>query len=142
MGRVSVKGVLIGGVVDIVASLILGLLIEIYAMAKFGVLTAPNPQASAALLNASVPLRLTQVAVGLLCSLLGGYVSGWVAKHDELLNGGLSAFLCVALGMYLIVSGNASDALWVQLLLLVASPALAVVGGDLRRRQRRRFVPS
>ena len=142
MGRVSVKGVLIGGVVDIVASLILGLLIEIYAMAKFGVLTAPNPQARAALLNASVPLRLTQVAVGLLCSLLGGYVSGWVAKHDELLNGGLSAFLCVALGMYLIVSGNASDALWVQLLLLVASPALAVVGGDLRRRQRRRFVPS
>jgi len=142
MGRVSVKGVLIGGVVDIVASLILGLLIEIYAMAKFGVLTAPNAQARAALLNASVPLRLTQVAVGLLCSLLGGYVSGWVAKHDELLNGGLSAFLCVALGMYLIVSGNASDALWVQLLLLVASPALAVVGGDLRRRQRRRFVPS
>jgi hypothetical protein len=136
MSRVSVKAVLIGGIVDIVASLVIGLLIALYAMCKFGALTGPSAQATLARVNASVPLRLAQLAVGLLCSLLGGYVAGWVAKHDELLNAGLSAFLCVALGIWVILSGIASDPLWLQVLLLVASPGLAVVGGELRRRHR------
>ena len=61
-------------------------------------------------------------------------------KHDELLNGGLSSFLCVAFGIYTMASGKDSNALWVQVLMLLASPALALIGGDLMRRQRQRRI--
>jgi hypothetical protein len=50
-----------------------------------------------------------QLLVGLACSVLGGYVAAWLAKHDELLNRTLSAFLrrppllphCESLFLYL-----------------------------------------
>ena len=76
--------------------------------------------------------------VGLACSVLGGYVAAWLAKHDELLNGGLSSFLCVGLGIYTMASGKDSDAMWVQILMLIASPILALIGGILMRLQRRK----
>jgi hypothetical protein len=65
-------------------------------------------------------------------------VAAWLAKHDELLNGGLSSFLCVFLGIYTMVSGKDPSALWVQTLLLLASPVFALIGGELMRRQRLR----
>jgi hypothetical protein len=89
-------------------------------------------------IHGNVPLYVGQLLVGLACSVLGGYVAAWLAKHDELLNGGLSCFLCVALGIYTMASGKDSNALWVQILMLLASPALALFGGDLMRRQRQR----
>jgi hypothetical protein len=141
MSRVSIKGVVIGGIVDVVSSVILGLPFAIYTMSKLDLSNIPSDQRSAALaaaMHQDLPLYLGELAVGLLCSVLGGYVAAWLAKHDELLNGGLSSFLCVSLGIYTMASGKDSNALWVQILLLLASPALALVGGELMRRQRMR----
>jgi len=42
-------------------------------------------------------------------SVLGGYVSARIAKHDELLNGALSSILCVGGGTYAVISGSAAD---------------------------------
>jgi hypothetical protein len=77
-----------------------------------------------------------QLLVGLACSVLGGYVAAWLARHDELLNGGLASTFCIALGIYTVVAGRDSNPLWLQLTLLVASPLLAIGGGELIRRQR------
>lgn len=140
MSRVSVKGVLIGGIVDIVASVVLGLPFALYAMLKVGLPQKPNVQASGAVtaaIHANVPLYIAQLLVGLVCSILGGYVAAWLAKHDELLNGGLSSILCVAGSIYVIASGKDSNPHWLQALLLVVSPMLAILGGDLMRRLRR-----
>jgi len=76
------------------------------------------------------------------CSVLGGYIAARLAKHDELLNGLLSSFLCVSLAVYTIASGKDTNTLWVQIFLLVASPAFALLGGDLMRRQRQHRVRS
>ena len=143
MSKVSVKGVLIGAGVDVVASVVLGLPIAFNAMLRVDLSHMPNAQASAAMaaaIHANVPLYVAQLLVGLACSVLGGYMAAWLAKHDELLNGGLSSFLCVALGIYTMASGKDSNALWVQVLMLLASPALALIGGDLMRRQRQRRI--
>ena len=88
-------------------------------------------------IHANVPLYVAQLLVGLACSVLGGYVAAWLAKHDELLNGVLSSVLCVALSVYTISTGKDSKPHWLQVLLLVASPLLALLGGDLMRRLRR-----
>lgn len=135
----SVKGVLIGSIVDVTASVVLGLPFAIYAAAKVDLSSMSRTGASAAVtaaIHANVPLYVCQLLVGFACSVLGGYVAAWLTKHDELLNGGLSSFLCVTLGIYAMASGKDSNALWVQMLLLVASPAFALVGGELMRRQR------
>src|SRR5580658_8029922 len=140
MSKVSVKGVLIGGVVDVVTSVVLGLPFALYAMSKVDLSHTPSSQASAAItaaIHGSESLYMAELLVGLACSVLGGYVAAWLAKHDELLNGGLSAFLCVALDIYTVASGKDSNTLLVQILLIVASPLMALLGGDLMRRLRR-----
>jgi len=140
MSAVSIKGVVVGAIVDVVASVALGLPFVLYAMSKVDLSHIPIAQSSAtvtAAIHDSAPLYAGQLAVGLACSVLGGYVAAWLAKHDELLNASLSSFLCVALGVYTMATGKDSNALWVQILMLLASPILALVGGDLMRRLRR-----
>jgi hypothetical protein len=44
MSKVSVKGVLIGGIVDIVTSVVLGLPFALYAMLKVDLSHTPNAQ--------------------------------------------------------------------------------------------------
>jgi hypothetical protein len=73
---------------------------------------------------------------GLVCSALGGYVAAWFSKHDELLNGGLSSFLCVLISLSQLTKGNYYYPQPVRVLLLVAAPAFAIFGGYLRLRQK------
>jgi len=147
MGRISIKGVLVGGIVDIVSSFVFGLPFALYAVIRVYLAHTPQSQIASAITEAihgNLLVYTAQLLVGLACSTLGGYMAAWLAKHDELLNGGLSAFLCVALGTCTIASGKGSDPRWLEILLLIAGPAAAVLGGDLmrRRRQQRNVSPS
>jgi len=145
MGRVSIKGVLIGGIVDVTTSVVLGLPFAIYAMSRVDLTGMSHAQASARLsatIHGDTPLYIGQLLVGMACSVLGGYVAAWLAKHDELLNGGLASVLCVALGIYTVTAGKDSNPLWLQIALLVASPLLALLGGSLMRRLRRSRLQS
>jgi len=137
--KVSVKGVLIGGIVDVLSSTLLGLPLAIYAMSKVDLAHTPKDQLGPAIAAAShaIPwLYGTQLLLGLACSVLGGYVAARLAKHDEQLNGALSSFLCLAIGIYSIASGKDSHAHWVQILFLISSPVSGFFGGYLRLRQR------
>jgi hypothetical protein len=109
-------------------------------MSNLDLARTPTDQLGAsinAVIHKNVSLYVGQILIGLFCSVLGGYVAAWLAKHDELLNGSLSSLLCVALGIYTIAMGRDPNALCAQMLLLVANPAMALVGGDPMRRQRR-----
>ena len=135
MKKISIKGVLVGGVTDIVATNILTLPILIYATNKLDLARASPEQLQAAL-HANTSLYALQLLIGFGCSALGGYVAAWLAKHDELLNGPLSSFLCMAFGIYSLAASPGSNYRWEELLLLPASPACGLLGGYLRRRQR------
>jgi putative membrane protein (TIGR04086 family) len=145
MRKISVKGVLIGGIVDVVSSTLLGIPLAVYALSKVDMTHTPNDQLGAAILvvtHARPWLYATQLFVGLLCSVLGGYVAAWLAKHDELLNGTLSSFLCLVVGIYSIALGKDSHAHWVQFLMLVAAPICGFFGGYLRVQQRHVHTPA
>ena len=138
MRKLSMKGVLIGAIVDVITSFLLGVPLAIYAMSKLDLTHTPKEQIGSALtaaIHGSVPLHAAELLVGLGCSVLGGYVAAQIAKRGELLNGATSSFLCLALGVYAIASGKNSNAHWLQVLLFVASPAFAFLGGYLRLRQ-------
>src|ERR1700730_16739332 len=86
--RVSFVGVVIGGIVDVFASSLLALPLVIYVMVRYELLDAPKGSAAiASSIHSSAWLYGLQLAIGLACSALGGYVAAWIAKHNELLNG-------------------------------------------------------
>lgn len=139
MSKVSIKGVVVGGIVDIFTSFVLGIPLVIYAVSRVDLSHTPKDQIKsvvAASLHGNVSLYTIQLIVGLACSALGGYVAAWLAKHHEVLNGGLSSFLCVAIGIYSISAGKDSHSLFVQVLLIVASPMFASIGGYVMWMQR------
>jgi len=69
--------------------------------------------------------------LGSLCSVFGGYVAAWIAKHDEVLNGALSSILCVGSGVYALLGARAAGDAALHLALLPLSPALGALGGYL-----------
>lgn len=128
MKQVSFKGVAIGNVVDIVATYVVMLPPMVYFAISSGL-------PAAQILKESTVLYVSYAILGGVCSVLGGYVSARIAKHDELLNGALSSILCVGGGMYAVISGGAAEDLWMHLVFLPLSPALGALGGYLWRWQ-------
>jgi len=128
--RVSFVGVLIGGITDVFASSVLAIPVVIYIQ-----ITSQGSAASH--IQLSGWLYWLQVAIGLGCSALGGFVAAWIAKNDELLNGLLSSFLCTAIGLYSILLGKDSQSLFVRILLFAAAPIFALLGGYVRQSQKR-----
>ena len=137
--KVSIAGVLIGGLVDVASSLLAGIPFTLYFASKVDPSQRVGPHASEALsaaMHANVPLYSADLLVGLICSALGGYVTAVIAKRYERLNGTLSCLLCLALGVSLWTLGLDREPRWLQLLLLIGSPVFAFVGGSVRLRQR------
>jgi hypothetical protein len=135
MKKVSIKGVVIGNILDIVSSNIVAIPVVMYVLAS-AQMGSPSDQEAGAIkgiLKASTFFFVATTVLGGLCSVLGGYVSARIAKHDEVLNGTLASILCVGLGVYAIVNGTGSS--WLHILYLPLSPALAALGGYLRSRQ-------
>jgi hypothetical protein len=129
MSRVSIASILIGGVVDVAASIFCGSFLVL--------IVSLTLQAAHTSTRSSTALPVALLLNGLACSVLGGFVAARLARHDELLNAGLSFCLCVAIGLWLLVAGRESQPLWDQILLLAAGPACAVLGGYIRLRRKR-----
>jgi len=106
-------------------------------MAKFDVSSTSSGHAVTSIVHANLWLYGMQLAVGLSCSAFGGYVAAWIAKRDELLNGLLSSFLCVAIGLYSIFLGKGDQSLLAQILLLPTGAAFALLRGYLRQTPKR-----
>jgi hypothetical protein len=128
MNRVSLKGVAIGNIADIASTYVVMLPLIIYLVFRSGL-----PPAE--IVKESTVFHVSYAILGGICSVLGGYVSARIARHDELLNGALSSILCVGGGMYAVISGNAANDLWLHLVFLPLSPTLGALGGFLRARQ-------
>jgi hypothetical protein len=132
MRRVSAFGVLIGGITDIFTSTVLGVPAIVYVHLTYHPI--PGSGGAIKILFSNPWLVGTIYLTGFAGSILGGYVAGWIAKHDQLLNGLLSSFLCVALAIHSIVSGK-SPALYADVSALVTSPIFGLLGGYLRYRR-------
>ena len=137
MKRISLKGVAIGNIADIVSTNVILLPVIIYIVASSTSGSSPDHGAGSAaeILRGSTAFLASSSVLGGICSVLGGYVSARIAKRDEVLNGSLSSILCVCSGVYGLISGTAADHLWLHLVYLPLSPALGALGGFLRSRQ-------
>lgn len=128
--RISIAGVLMGGIAYVFASGVVGALPAIIYIETKG---APAFYSS---IQSGGRLYWLEFSIGLGCSALGGYFAAWIAKHDELLNGLLSSLLYTAIALYSILLDKGSQSLLTQILLLPVAPAFALAGGYLRQVQK------
>lgn len=122
------KGILIGGLAGITA----GTLFFIVAMILLLIIIGGHHAHGTLFKNPA--LRIAMPILGLAISGLGGYLAAWIAKHDEMLNGGLSSFLFVLTGLFQILAGRSTY--MAAFLSLVALPASGVLGGYFRLKHR------
>jgi heme A synthase len=137
MSRISFKAVWIGAVTDMVSSTISGALIAIAFVVILHLTRIPSDPLDWTLLkpeNQNSLLYCIQVIVGAACSVLAGFVAAWVAQHDELLNGALSSFACVLLGILAVAADKDPHLRLTHILLLIASPLFGLLGGYIRHR--------
>jgi hypothetical protein len=141
MKKLSFKGIIWGSITDIVASNIAAIPLFIYVSIAIHASALPKAEIGSAVANAIqgniLYFSLGTISGGL-CSILGGYVAARIARHDEVLNGALAAFLCVGGGIYSMITGNTHSPWWESVLFLLLSPSLTAFGGYLRLRQVRR----
>jgi len=103
MRGISLLAVIVGGVVDVALSSILGLLLGVYVITSRGWTQIPREQLSralAAVLHEDLLLSAAQLAIGFGCSVLGGFVAASIAKRRKLYNGLLASWLCVIIGLF------------------------------------------
>jgi hypothetical protein len=137
--RVSILGASVGGIVDIVSSVVFAMPVLVFAMMRIDRTHIPKDQLTAAATAAiqhDPSLMVAGFFAGSAGSLLGGYIAALIAKHDETLNGAFSAWLCVATG---IIGWNvvAADVpILNHLLGFVVSPAVGALGGYMRHFQK------
>jgi hypothetical protein len=141
--KISIKGVVIGAIADIGGTNVWAFFLTLYLIFSYHLLSIPPNELAneiSSIIRGDPLIFSLNLLMGSLFSILGGYVPAHIAKRNELLNGALSSFLCVLLGLYSIVSGTAFDSLWLHLVSLVLSPALALLGGFLKLKQRSRSL--
>jgi hypothetical protein len=128
MKKLSVVGILVGGVIDVVSSAVLGVPLVIVALASHG---SAHPGAPAtdvvSVMHSNILLTIGEWFVGGACSIFSGYVSARIAKHDEILNGACLAWLCTVIGLLFWKVNNTP--LLQHVILFVASPLLGAAGG-------------
>ncbi len=137
---------LVGGVLDIVLSSVLGVPFVIYVIVTSNLHPAEGqlPAAVTGVIHARPALYAVQLAIGLACTALGGYIYARIAKHDEVLNGLLASSMCILLGVYSMVSGKQHTTPLEQVALFGLTILAGLFGGYLRARsvRARPSIPS
>jgi hypothetical protein len=137
--KFSFIGIVVGAIVDFVGSNIWGLIIMMFIVFKYRLVSTPPSELTGAITSIMMhdPLIFSlNLLVGGGFTLLGGYVAAHIAKHNELLNGACAAIYCVGAGLFALFSGMDTYPIWLSLLFLLADPALGMLGGFLKAKQR------
>ncbi|HTS89909.1 MAG TPA: hypothetical protein VMG41_15550 [Gemmatimonadales bacterium] len=136
MDSISPIGVIVGGIVDMVATMILTLPVLVSVAADLHLAGVP-PALRTQLLNdamrSNVGVYGLLTLLGAAGSVIGGYVGAALAKRAEVLNGALTAYFCVGVSLWSILHGPQQMPLWIHWLLLPVSPALGALGGYWRQ---------
>jgi hypothetical protein len=133
MVPVSPVGVLIGGGVQMATSFVASMLL-LAATRSLNLSHVASDQKTATIM-AYYRTHPTEYAlslgVGSLCSVLGGYVAARIANQAPMLNGTLSAYLCVIIGLFGVLRPGHGVPRWQHALFLPFGVVMGGLGGYL-----------
>jgi hypothetical protein len=137
----AVAGVIVGGIVDILATNLFAMPVALWALLKYHLLGLPDAaQTLGHVVVADPAIATTMWFLGAAASVLGGYTAAVIARRRELLTGALSAYLCTAFGIAALVHDTSGTPLVLHVISLLVSPVLGLLGGYLRLLQTRRVA--
>ena len=143
MNKISIKGLVIGSIINMI---IMGLLAPpIIHFAVHAIMhpdTTPINRVISEAIESGQQHPFSSFLLGsigfmviALSSFPSGYVAAYIAKHDQVLNGGLASALFVGSCLYIQIQSSSQSPLWELLLSISTSIAFAAFGGYLRLRQ-------
>ena len=134
MRGLSPLGILVGAASDLVLTIVLSSLLQVWVFATTDLSHLPREQAQAALaaaMSGPSPLYIAQLVLGFGCSVLGGLIAAALARERHVLNGVLAGLLITALNLFLVARG-VSKASPLDLVLIALSFACYPAGAALR----------
>jgi hypothetical protein len=134
--RSSMLAVGLGFLVDIGATMIVGMLIAIVGGVGLAAGGA-SPDAVEAIVERSAGFQLIGLAGGLACTALGGYVAARFANHSEYANAFAVGVASLVFGEAMLLVQAQDYPLWLRLLGDALVIPAALVGGHLRTLQKR-----
>ena len=108
MRGLSPLGILVGAASDLVLTIVLSSLLQVWVFATTDLSHLPREQAQAALaaaLSGLSPLYVAQLVLGFGCSVLGGFIAAALARERHVLNAVLAGVLISAVNLFLIARG-------------------------------------
>jgi hypothetical protein len=130
MYSVSIKGIVLGSLFDLIASFGFMILLGMFLAISHGGDAEAAMDAAAwaewTAINLVVMSAITVVA---------GYLAAWIAGRGELINGTLSAVLSIAIMLPMTISQPTPWPMAVVVIVYVLTPLLGLLGGYLRSRQ-------
>ena len=122
----TVRGVIAGLVVDLVSTMVFGVVASTVWGVALGAAGHSQQEIEAALTRADADLLMSAsfLAVGILCSVLGGYVCERIARRRDYRAGAILAALSAVLGLAIGASGTSLPMLALMVFLTVGSVLL------------------
>jgi hypothetical protein len=129
MYSVSVKGIVLGSLFDLVVSFVFGIvLIFVLTVSNGG-----NPDVAMAAMNSGGWFAF-QMVVGFALTVIAGYLAAWIAGRGEMINGTLSAVFTMAIMIPMMAGQPLPWSMTVMVILYILTPLFGLLGGYLRWR--------
>jgi len=128
--RVSIKGIVLGSLFDLVATVVFAFSLGFYLAISHG----GDQEAAMRAANSGDWLAFSVVVASAL-TVVAGYLAAWIAGRGELINGTLSAVFSMAIMLPMTWDQPMPWSATVTVLLFIATPLLGLLGGYLRSRQ-------
>lgn len=130
MTELKVRAVLIGSLVDILGSFILGAAVFAVVSATTGVTATAD---LTRLYDASAPLQLVTLALGLVMTATGAFVAARLTPGTERLHAFAVGAVSTLMGFSIVFSAPESSPFWSQAASLILTIPAAFAGGEIRR---------
>lgn len=122
--KIYIKAVFWGFLVDIIGSLVIGFIIVIIA-GNLYVAKGKNMDGFEQYFSSNLPIMLISLLVGLIFVILGGFISGTIAKQNELFNASLVGVIGILFGLLICWSLP----LWYNIASFLLTIPCAYIGG-------------
>jgi hypothetical protein len=142
MRRISILGIVLGGIVALFLTGLLNMGLGVYAVVKLGIVHQNSPQHAQAMvrdfLYTNPVMYFGGMAIGCACHVLGGWLSAFTAREAERLNGALSVLIVAGVHVWKATHHLDPNSAGLQVLYVAVLTAGAWAGGWLRAAQKAR----
>ena len=130
MSSVSIKGIVLGSLFDLVATFAFTFALGIFLSVQHG----GDAEATMLALCSAEWMTVTIVVTSVF-TVVAGYLAAWIAGRGEVINGTLSAVLSTAIALLMSIGQPSPWPGAVMVMLFILTPLLGLLGGYLRSRQ-------